>query len=93
MTREEEFLSRKFTNLINSCVAGFHEDWDVSTDEGREGFLFMYDDLMELAERLQVDVSEAKTMDLEDELKEDHSNESWVDPEETDLRDEERERE
>lgn len=51
-----------FIALLNSCAEGYTTEWDCSTSEGREAFLAMHDQLLELA------LDEGITFD--DELKE-----------------------
>ena len=46
--------------LMNSCAEGYTGEWECSTQEGREGFVAMYDHLSKIAARLNIDVSEAK---------------------------------
>lgn len=52
-------LQNNFISLINSCVEGYTGEW-VPSDEGNMGFGAMAEDLRELAEYFNVDVSEAK---------------------------------
>ena len=54
---------RNFVAVYNSCVEGLTGDWDCSTEEGREGFQAMMDDLEVLAERFNIDMSEVKTLE------------------------------
>lgn len=41
-TEKENELQDDLVAVINSCVEGYTGEWDVSTDEGREGFLDIY---------------------------------------------------
>ncbi len=53
-------VKKIFIALLNSCQEGHSGNWDCSTDEGKEGFEDMRDNLTELADHFGVDVSEAK---------------------------------
>ena len=44
------------TTLRDSCREGEDGTWDCSTDEGKEGFLYMSDDCEKIAELLGIEL-------------------------------------
>jgi hypothetical protein len=49
-----------FEAVYDSCVEGLSGEWDCSTEEGREGFRAMMDNLESLAKRFHIDTSSIK---------------------------------
>jgi len=62
MTNEQR--RRKVTesvrSLIDSCVEGYTQEWDCSMGEGREGFVAMYEALVEIAQLLGINIRGCK---------------------------------
>ena len=46
--------------VMDSCHEAYNGEWDCSTEEGREAFCDMIDDLEVAAEELGIDISTAK---------------------------------
>jgi hypothetical protein len=61
MTKQTE-ISKEFVALLDSCIEGRDGDWDTTTDEGRKGFVAMYEALQKIATHFRVDIRDAREM-------------------------------
>lgn len=43
-------------SVRNSCLEGEDGTWDCSTEEGREGFIYMSNDCEKIAELLEIEL-------------------------------------
>lgn len=57
---EKKEIKILLKNLINSCGEGHSGEWNCSTDEGKEAFQPMQDDLLRIAELIDIDLEEFK---------------------------------
>jgi hypothetical protein len=59
LTQEQfDLLQDALSTVITSCDEGYEGTWDSGSDEGRDGFLAMKDELNLVAKTLGMEVSQ-----------------------------------
>ena len=54
--KQFEFLQQSLSLVYTSCIEGYEGTWDASSDEGRDGFLAMRDELTVVANAIGADL-------------------------------------
>lgn len=62
----QEQVVELFTCLINSTVEGQTGQWDAGSEEGREGFYSMREDLCALADHFGVELPKDKIKEVKE---------------------------
>jgi hypothetical protein len=55
-TAKKEKIKELLQLVRDSCLEGEDGTWDCSTEEGREGFIYMSDDCEKIAELLGIEL-------------------------------------
>jgi hypothetical protein len=64
-TAKKEKIKELLQLVRDSCLEGEDGTWDCSTEEGREGFIYMSDDCEKIAELLGIELEPYQKEDEE----------------------------